>query len=175
MVNPQPGYRLDLTAWARGTGLLAGPRKISRSLPVAAITTIPPNIWQDNSLTGATPLCGLSPVDRGSGAPVRSACRSRPKNCRKYSLRPAQIFCRSKFKDCATKHGDGRKSLRARDRGPQRERSNHATQYEHRLTRLRERLSGYMDVWVGEALRQLGRECGLHRNRRHFPSRDQLP
>jgi hypothetical protein len=56
VVNPQPGYRTDWKAWA--------PR-IQASWQVTpkfsahaggAITTIPPNIWQDNFLTGSTPF-----------------------------------------------------------------------------------------------------------------------
>jgi hypothetical protein len=56
VVNPQPGYRTDWKAW--------DPR-IQASWQVTpkfsahaggAITTIPPNIWQDNFLTGSTPF-----------------------------------------------------------------------------------------------------------------------
>ncbi len=56
VINPQPAYKLDLGGW--------GPRirlswRAAKDLVITAggaITTIPPNIWQDNSLTGATPF-----------------------------------------------------------------------------------------------------------------------
>ncbi|WP_158751797.1 TonB-dependent receptor [Acidobacterium sp. S8] len=56
LVNPQPGYQTNYTGW--------GPRvqldwRAAEKLHVrvgGAITTIPPNIWQDNSLTGSTPF-----------------------------------------------------------------------------------------------------------------------
>jgi hypothetical protein len=69
--NPQPGYR---TAW---TGV--GPRvqldwRATDTLHIHAgggITTIPPNIWQDNSLTGAVPFVIYPRVPAAPTAPVR--------------------------------------------------------------------------------------------------------
>ncbi len=56
LINPQPGYEMGWNGW--------GPRvQLSWSAPHAvqvhaggAITVIPPNIWQDNFLTGSTPF-----------------------------------------------------------------------------------------------------------------------
>ena len=56
LINPQPGYKKGWNGW--------GPRvQLSWSAPHAvlvhaggAITVIPPNIWQDNFLTGSTPF-----------------------------------------------------------------------------------------------------------------------
>ncbi|HTW78118.1 MAG TPA: carboxypeptidase regulatory-like domain-containing protein, partial [Terracidiphilus sp.] len=56
LVNPQPGYQMGWNGW--------GPRvQLSWSAPHSvqvhaggAITIIPPNIWQDNFLTGSTPF-----------------------------------------------------------------------------------------------------------------------
>ena len=56
VVNPQPGYRTEWKGW--------GPRiqaawQITDKLQAhagGAITVIPPNIWQDNFLTGSTPF-----------------------------------------------------------------------------------------------------------------------
>ena len=55
LINPQPTYQTDWNGW--------GPRvQVDWNAPQAvhvhmggAITVIPPNIWQDNSLTGSTP------------------------------------------------------------------------------------------------------------------------
>ena len=56
LINPQPGYQTGWNGW--------GPRvQVNWNAPQAvhvhvggAITVIPPNIWQDNSLTGSTPF-----------------------------------------------------------------------------------------------------------------------
>jgi hypothetical protein len=56
LINPQPGYQMGWNGW--------GPRvQVSWSAPHAVrihagggITVIPPNIWQDNFLTGTTPF-----------------------------------------------------------------------------------------------------------------------
>jgi hypothetical protein len=56
VINPQPGYKTDWNGW--------GPRiqsawQVTSKLSVHAgggITIIPPNIWQDNFLTGSTPF-----------------------------------------------------------------------------------------------------------------------
>jgi hypothetical protein len=56
VINPQPGYQTNLNGW--------GPRvQVDWNAPLGvrvhaggAITVIPPNIWQDNFLTGSTPF-----------------------------------------------------------------------------------------------------------------------
>ena len=56
LINPQPGYQTGWNGW--------GPRvQLNWSAPQAvhvhaggAVTVIPPNIWQDNFLTGSTPF-----------------------------------------------------------------------------------------------------------------------
>ena len=70
VVNPQPGYRF---AW---TGI--GPRvqldwRVSGKLHMhvgGAITTIPPNLWQDNFITGATPFAFYPRLNAAPGAPI---------------------------------------------------------------------------------------------------------
>ncbi|MGH9583760.1 MAG: carboxypeptidase regulatory-like domain-containing protein, partial [Bryobacteraceae bacterium] len=70
LINPQPGYRLDGNDW--------GPRvRISWLAPEkfwirvgGAITTIPPNIWQDNLLTGAAPYVDYPRLTASPGAPL---------------------------------------------------------------------------------------------------------
>jgi hypothetical protein len=56
VVNPQPGYRTDWKGWGprvQATGQVTS--KLSAHAG-AGITIIPPNIWQDNFLTGSTPF-----------------------------------------------------------------------------------------------------------------------
>jgi hypothetical protein len=68
--NPQPGYRFN---W---TGI--GPRvqidwRVKDTLHLhagAGITTIPPNIWQDNFLTGATPFAIYPRLTAAPGGPI---------------------------------------------------------------------------------------------------------
>ncbi len=71
VINPQPGYRTQWNGW--------GPRVETSWQPVTnlvahiggAITVIPPNIWQDNMLTGATPIAIYPRVLSASSAPTR--------------------------------------------------------------------------------------------------------
>ena len=70
VVDPQPGYKFNLTGFA--------PRvqvdwKVSDTLHLhagGAITTIPPNIWQDNSLTGSVPFAIYPRISAAKGAPI---------------------------------------------------------------------------------------------------------
>ena len=71
VINPQPGYRTQWNGW--------GPRVETSWQPVTnlvahiggAITVIPPNIWQDNMLTGSTPIAIYPRVLSASSAPTR--------------------------------------------------------------------------------------------------------
>ncbi len=56
VVNPQPGYRTTLNAWAPRVQLSWEPGKNLTLRSGGAVTTIPPNIWQDNYLTGQAPF-----------------------------------------------------------------------------------------------------------------------
>ena len=70
VVNPQPGYRTNWDGW--------GPRiqvawQAPGNLQVRAgggITVIPPNIWQDNYLTGSTPFAVMPRLLSASNAPI---------------------------------------------------------------------------------------------------------
>ncbi len=70
VVNPQPGYKLALNGF--------GPRvriswRVAHDFQISAggaITTIPPNIWQDNSLTGSTPFVVYPRFTATPGSPV---------------------------------------------------------------------------------------------------------
>jgi len=70
LINPQPGYRSGWNGW--------GPRvQISWNAPHevhvhagGAITVIPPNIWQDNYLTGTTPFAVYPRVNASKAGEV---------------------------------------------------------------------------------------------------------
>ncbi len=71
VVNPQPGYRLDLRGFGPRVRLTWRAAKDFEINAGGAITTIPPNIWQDNSLTGSTPFVIYPRLTAAPGAPVR--------------------------------------------------------------------------------------------------------
>ena len=70
LINPQPAYEFDLNGW--------GPRVRLDWLATqhvhvkigGGITTLPPNIWQDNLLTGGTPFVIYPRLTASPGAPV---------------------------------------------------------------------------------------------------------
>jgi len=70
VINPQPGYKTSWDHW--------GPRvqaawQVSSKLSAhagGAVTTIPPNIWQDNLLTGSTPFSVGPRLLSASNAPI---------------------------------------------------------------------------------------------------------
>ena len=70
VINPQPGFKTDWNGW--------GPRvqaawEVTSKLSLHAgggITVIPPNIWQDNFLTGSTPFAVYPRLLSQSNAPI---------------------------------------------------------------------------------------------------------
>ncbi len=70
VVNPQPGYRTEWKAWVPR---VEAAWQVTNKLSVhagGAITTIPPNIWQDNFLTGSTPFVIYPRLLSASAAPI---------------------------------------------------------------------------------------------------------
>ncbi len=78
LINPQPPYRLTGNNW--------GPRvrmnwQVAKNLWFrvgGAITTIPPNIWQDNLLTGAAPYVDYPRLTAYAGNPLMFGTRITP-------------------------------------------------------------------------------------------------
>jgi hypothetical protein len=70
LVNPQPGYRFNLNGWGPRVQLAWRAGKNWEMRVGGAITTIPPNIWQDNSLTGGTPFVIYPRLTAAPGAPI---------------------------------------------------------------------------------------------------------
>jgi len=93
VINPQPGYRTEWNAW--------GPR-VQTSWQVThkftahaggAITTIGPNIWQDNFLTGSTPFAVYPRLLSASVAPIHYGFEITPAQLpRTYTPAGADIF-----------------------------------------------------------------------------------
>ena len=71
VIDPQPGYQTDWKAF--GPRIQASWQATSKLTAHAggAITTIPPNIWQDNFLTGSTPFAVYPRLLSASNAPIQ--------------------------------------------------------------------------------------------------------
>jgi hypothetical protein len=81
VVNPQPGYqdRLERLGSAH-SGLVASYKQVLGARR-RSITTIPPNIWQDNFLTGSTPFAVYPRLLSAPPRPFITDSRSRPRSC----------------------------------------------------------------------------------------------
>jgi Carboxypeptidase regulatory-like domain len=93
VVNPQPRYRTNWKGW--------GPRiqaawQVSEKLVAhagGAITVIPPNLWQDNYLTGSTPFAVSPRLLSASNAPISYGFQITPAQLpRAYTLAGADLF-----------------------------------------------------------------------------------
>ncbi len=70
VINPQPGYETD---WHALEPRIQAAWEVTSKLSVHAggsIMTIPPNIWQDNFLTGSTPFAVYPRLLSASAAPI---------------------------------------------------------------------------------------------------------
>lgn len=93
VVNPQPGYESSRYNWQPRVQLDWHP---SSNLTIHAgggITTIPPNIWQDNMLTGGTPFVIYPRVASASAAPLAYGFQITPAQLpRVYTLSGQDMF-----------------------------------------------------------------------------------
>jgi hypothetical protein len=71
LINPQPGYRTNWKAWQPRVqaSWQVTPKLLARA--GAGVMTIPPNLWQDNYLTGSTPFAVYPRLVATAGAPIR--------------------------------------------------------------------------------------------------------
>lgn len=67
VVNPQPGYSTTWNGWGPRVQISWAPLKNFTARAGGAVTVIPPNIWQDNMLTGSTPF-SISPRRQSSSS-----------------------------------------------------------------------------------------------------------
>ncbi|MGO9337926.1 MAG: carboxypeptidase regulatory-like domain-containing protein [Terracidiphilus sp.] len=97
VINPQPGYKTDWNGW--------GPRiqaawQVTSKLSVHAgggITVIPPNIWQDNFLTGSTPFVVYPRLLSASDAPIQYGFQLTPAEMpNTYTPQGVNIFASGK-------------------------------------------------------------------------------
>ena len=81
VINPQPGYQTNWNAWEPR---VQAAWQVSKNISAHAggsIMVIPPNIWQDNFLTGATPFAVYPRLLSASNAPISYG----------FKLTPAQL------------------------------------------------------------------------------------
>jgi hypothetical protein len=93
VVNPQPGYQTDYNSWE--PRIQAAWQVTSKFSAHAGggITVIPPNIWQDNYLTGSTPFAVMPRLLSASNAPIHYGFQITPAQLpRAYTLAGADIF-----------------------------------------------------------------------------------
>jgi hypothetical protein len=70
VVNPQPGYESSRYNWQPRVQLDWHPSAKTSVHAGGGLTTVPPNIWQDNMLTGGTPFVIYPRVTSTSAAPL---------------------------------------------------------------------------------------------------------
>ena len=70
VVNPQPGYSTTWNSWGPRVQVSWAPRKDLTVHAGGAVTVIPPNIWQDNMLTGSTPFVEYPRRQSSSSVPL---------------------------------------------------------------------------------------------------------
>jgi Carboxypeptidase regulatory-like domain len=70
LVNPQPGYSTTSNGWGPRVQVSWAPLKNFTVHMGGAVTVIPPNIWQDNMLTGSTPFVIYPRRQSSSSAPL---------------------------------------------------------------------------------------------------------
>ena len=70
VINPQPGYEAGTNGWGPRVQLnWRAPQQLRVHIG-GAITVIPPNIWQDNFLTGSTPFAVYPRVNAAKNAEI---------------------------------------------------------------------------------------------------------
>jgi hypothetical protein len=102
VVNPQPGYKTNLNGWEPRVQLTWRASTKLQFHAGGAITVIPPNIWQDNFLTGSTPFAVYPRLAAAKGAPVPYGFQITPAQLPPtYTPAGVNIFASGNTKDVA--------------------------------------------------------------------------
>ncbi len=70
VVNPQPGFRTEWKGWGPRVQAAWQATKKLQAHAGGGITVIPPNIWQDNFLTGSAPFAVMPRLLSAANAPI---------------------------------------------------------------------------------------------------------
>jgi len=102
VINPQPGYQESLHGWGPRLQLTWRASSQLQFHAGGAVTVIPPNIWQDNYLTGSTPFAVYPRLTAAKGAPVPFGFTISPSQLpRAYTPTGVDIFASGNTKDVA--------------------------------------------------------------------------
>ncbi|MEO6966648.1 MAG: carboxypeptidase regulatory-like domain-containing protein [Acidobacteriaceae bacterium] len=92
VIDPQPGYRTNWNGFGPRVQAVWG---VTNNLQVhagGAITVIPPNIWQDNYLTGSAPFVVYPRLVATSGAPIHYGFQITPSQLPKVYTASGQVL-----------------------------------------------------------------------------------
>jgi hypothetical protein len=97
VINPQPGYQTDWNGWGpRVQAAWQVTSKLSAHVG-GGITVIPPNIWQDNFLTGSTPFVVYPRLLSASKTPINYGFQLTPAELpNTYTPQGVNIFASGK-------------------------------------------------------------------------------
>jgi Carboxypeptidase regulatory-like domain len=100
VINPQPGYQFNLGGFGPRVQLAwAAPHAVRFNVG-GGITTIPPNIWQDNFLTGSTPYVVYPRLVASPGAQFHYGFKILPSQLpHVYTPQGTDVFANTKPKD----------------------------------------------------------------------------
>ncbi|WP_263385119.1 TonB-dependent receptor [Granulicella arctica] len=100
LVNPQPGYKKEMNNWGPRVQVDYRFSDRFRGHAGAGLTTIPPNIWQDNQLTGALPFVVYPRVTAAVGAQIPYGFQITPAQLpRVYTPAGVDIFASGRSND----------------------------------------------------------------------------
>jgi hypothetical protein len=93
LINPQPGYQMGWNGWGPRAQIdWNAPRQI-RVHAGGGITVIPPNIWQDNLLTGSTPFAVYPRVNAAQSGEIAYGFQITPGELpQTYTPQGANVF-----------------------------------------------------------------------------------
>ena len=99
VINPQPGYRFQKNGFMPRVQLSWAAPHGFQVHAGGSITVIPPNIWQDNFLTGSTPFVVYPRLTSASGAPIAYGYQITPNELPNvYTPQGANIFANGNTK-----------------------------------------------------------------------------
>ncbi len=102
VVNPQPGYRTEWKTWAPRIQAAWQVTDKLQAHAGGAITTIPPNMWQDNYLTGTVPYADYPRLISAPAGPVAYGFKITPAMVpRAYTPTGTDIFGSGRSNDVA--------------------------------------------------------------------------
>ncbi|HTU35538.1 MAG TPA: hypothetical protein VMF66_17170, partial [Candidatus Acidoferrum sp.] len=100
VVNPQPGYKTNWNGFGPRVQMSWEVRSNFTAHAGGGITVIPPNIWQDNFLTGSTPFAVYPRAVAAAGAPINYGFQITPSELpRVYTPEGVDIFASGNPKD----------------------------------------------------------------------------